>query len=47
MDKDIEQDSPFLSLMIQNPENETITDKKNIIKKLKLGFTETPAAKRT
>ncbi len=44
MDKAIDQESPFLSLMIQDSENETIADKKNIIKKLKLGFTETPAA---
>lgn len=40
IDKAIDQESLVVSLMIQNSEDEAIADKKNIIKKLKLGFTE-------
>ena len=40
IDKAIEQESPVLSLMIQNSEDETIEDKKYILEKLKFGFTE-------
>jgi len=40
IDQAIEQESTVLSLMIQDSENETIADKKNIMEKLKLGFTQ-------
>lgn len=40
MDKAITEESPMLTLMIQNVETETIEKKRSIIKKLKLGFTE-------
>lgn len=45
MDKAIDQKSHLLSLMIQNSVEESIADKKNLMEKLKLGFTEIPAAK--
>lgn len=40
MDKAIEEQSPFLSLMIQNSETETIEMKRKIIQQLKKGFIE-------
>lgn len=38
MDRAINEESPLLSLMIQNSETETIANKKSIMEKLKLGF---------
>jgi len=38
MDKAINEESPMLTIMIQNVETETIDKKKSIIEKLKLGF---------
>lgn len=40
IDQAIEQESLVLSLMIQVSEDETIADKKNIMEKLKWGFTQ-------
>lgn len=40
LEEAIGQENPVLSLMIQDSENETIEDKKNILEKLKLGFTQ-------
>lgn len=40
IDKTISQESPFLTLMIQDPEKETLAEKKKIIENLKLGFTQ-------
>jgi len=39
MDNALNEESPMLTLMIQNAETETIAEKKGIIEKLKMGFT--------
>ncbi len=40
MDKAIDEESPLLTLMIQNSETETIAKKRSILERLKFGFTQ-------